>query len=122
MIKILIVDDQLSVRQGLQLRFALEPDFLVVGEADDGEKAIMLAHLLHPDVIVMDVDMPGMDGITATDHLHHEMPDIGVIILSIYGDPETRIRAKDAGAVAYMEKKGEVGYLLDAIRNVVDLS
>lgn len=122
MIKVLIVDDQISVRQGLQLRFTLETDLCVVGEAEDGEMAVQLAQLLHPDVVLMDVDMPKMDGITATSQLHKILPEIGVIILSIYGDAETRTRAKEAGAMAFVEKKGEDNSLLDAIRDAVGSS
>ena len=66
MIKLLLVDDQSIVRQGLRRRLLLEPDIAVVGEASSGEQALELVELLTPDIVLMDVEMPGMDGITAT--------------------------------------------------------
>ena len=66
MIRLLLVDDQSIIRQGLRMRLLLEPDIVVVGEASSGEQAIELVHELAPDIVLMDVEMPGMDGITAT--------------------------------------------------------
>jgi len=105
-IKILLVDDQVSVRWGLKMRFALEPDFIVLGQAGTGVEAIQAAQTLMPDVVVMDVEMPEMDGITATQHLHDMMPHVGVVMLSIHGDADTRARAEAAGACAFIEKQG----------------
>jgi two-component system response regulator NreC len=116
MIKILLVDDQTVVRWGLRMRFGLEPDFIVLGEAGTGVEAIQAAQTLRPDVVVMDVEMPEMDGITATQHLHEMMPHVGVVMLSIHGDTDTRARAEAAGARAFVEKQGADETLLTAIR------
>ncbi|MBN2391197.1 MAG: response regulator transcription factor [Anaerolineae bacterium] len=117
MIKILLVDDQTAVRWGLRMRFGLEPDFIVLGEAGTGVEAIQTAQKLRPDVVVMDVEMPEMDGITATQRLHEMMPHVGIVMLSIHGDADTRARAKAAGARAFVEKQGADEVLLTAIRS-----
>lgn len=116
MIKILLVDDQTAVRWGLKMRFGLEPDFIVLGEAGTGVEAIQAAQALRPDVVVMDVEMPEMDGITATQRLHEMMPQVGVVMLSIHGDADTRARAEAAGARAFVEKQDADETLLTAIR------
>ena len=115
-IKILVADDQTSVRQGLQMRFALEADMVVVGEAGTGAEAIEAAKTFIPDVVVMDVEMPQMDGITAARHLHAAMPEVGIVMLSIHADAGTRERARAAGACAFVEKQGADDDLLAAIR------
>ena len=117
MIKILLVDDQTAVRWGLKMRFALESDFIVLGEAGTGVEAIQAAQTLRPDVVLMDVEMPEMDGITATQRLHEMMPQVGVVMLSIHGDADTRARAEAAGARAFVEKQGADETLLAAIRH-----
>ncbi|MDF1512376.1 MAG: response regulator transcription factor, partial [Anaerolineae bacterium] len=81
MIKLLLVDDQMTVREGLKMRFALEPDLIVVGEAGNGVEAVRLAQTLAPDVVVMDVEMPQMDGVTATQRLHETIPEVAVVML-----------------------------------------
>jgi len=116
MIRILLVDDQATVREGLKMRFALEPDLAVIGEAGNGMEALHAAHALDPDVIVMDVEMPLMDGVTAARHLQAVLPHIGIVMLSIHGDAETRAWAQEAGAATFVEKEGAVENLLDAIR------
>ena len=116
MIKVLLVDDQPSVRQGLKMRLALEPDLAVMGEADNGAEALELAQTLSPDVVVMDVEMPEMDGITATEWLHEMSPHVTVVMLSVHGDAVTRARARAAGAAAFVEKQGSVETLLAEIR------
>src|SRR5512137_2901023 len=90
MIRLLIVDDQPAVRRGLQMRLAVEPDLSVVGEAADGEAALALAQEVCPDVVLMDVEMPHMDGIAAANALRRICPDISVIMLSIHDDADTR--------------------------------
>ena len=74
-IRIVIADDHAVVRQGLRMFLGMDPDLEIVGEAADGRQAIELAHALHPDVVLMDLVMPGMDGISATAALRHELPD-----------------------------------------------
>jgi DNA-binding NarL/FixJ family response regulator len=116
MIRVLLVDDQAVVRRGLRVRFQLEPDLEVVGEASTGSEALTLAQALTPDVVLMDLQMPEMDGIQATVALHRVVPQSVVVILSIYDDAQTRERAKGAGAVAFVEKRGATDTLLAAIR------
>jgi DNA-binding NarL/FixJ family response regulator len=116
MIKLLLVDDQPGVLAGLRMQFALESDFDVVGEAQDGLEAISRATALHPDVVVMDARMPNMDGIEATERLREMEPQAGVVILSLHDDALTRSKAESAGAVAFVPKCGPAEALLAAIR------
>ena len=116
MIRLLVVDDQPAVRRGLRVRFHLEPDMQVVGEASTGREALTLAQTLAPDVVLMDIEMPGMDGIEATAALRTIVPQSAVVILSIHSERQTRIRAQAAGAVAFVEKRGTTDTLLAAIR------
>lgn len=116
MIKILLVDDQKVVREGLKMRFGLEPDLQVVGEAGNGAEALQAAQALAPDVIVMDVEMPVMDGITAARHLQATSPHIGLVMFSVYDDVETRMWAQEAGAATFVQKDGAGENLLEAIR------
>jgi DNA-binding NarL/FixJ family response regulator len=116
MIRVLLVDDQAVVRRALRTRFDLEPDLEVVGEASSGREALSLAQTLSPDVVLMDIEMPVMDGIEVTAVLRRAVPQSVVVILSIYDDAQTRERAKGAGAVAFVEKRGATDSLLAAIR------
>jgi len=116
MIRVLLVDDQAVVRRGLRVRFHLEPDLEVVGEASTGREALTLAQTLTPDVVLMDIEMPEMDGIEATAALRRVVPQSAVVILSIHDDAQTRGRAQAAGAVAFVEKRGGTDRLLSAIR------
>jgi pilus assembly protein CpaE len=119
MITLLLVDDQATVRRGLRMRLMLEPDILVIGEASDGGEALEQVRILSPDVVLMDVEMPGMDGIAATLALQSSTPRSAVVILSLHGDTQTRARAQEAGAVAFVEKHGTTQELLAAIRQAV---
>lgn len=116
MIRVLLVDDQAVVRRALRGRLHLEPDLEVIGEAGSGSEALALAQALTPDVVLMDVEMPGMDGIEATAALFRAVPLSAVVMLSIHDDVQTRRRAKEVGAVAFVEKRGETESLLLAIR------
>lgn len=118
MIRVILVDDQVTVRHGLRMRLMLEPDIQVVGEAGNGGEALKLATLLSPDVILIDIAMPGMDGIATTEAMRANVPRSAVVILSLYGDGLTRARAQAAGAVAFVEKQGTTQELLMAIRQV----
>jgi DNA-binding NarL/FixJ family response regulator len=115
-IKVLLVDDRAVVRRGLQMRLDLEPDIEIVGQADSGQEAVSLARQLAPDIVVMDVEMPGMDGITATRELCALSPRAAVVVLSIHDDADTRARAQEAGAAAFVEKQSGADRLLNAIR------
>ena len=116
MIRLLLVDDQPAVRRGLGMRLHLEPDIQIVGEASTGKEALSMAQVLAPDVVLMDVEMPEMNGIEATAALRAAASTSAVVILSIHDDPQTRGRAQAAGAVAFVEKRGATDSLLAAIR------
>ncbi len=115
-IRVLIVDDQPAVRRGLHLRLSLEPEVEVIGETGDGAEAISLAGYLQPDVVLMDVRMPGMDGIEATAALRAVSQESAVVILSLDDDAKTRTRAKEAGAVAFIAKRRMEEELLAVVR------
>ena len=122
MIRVLLVDDQAAVRRGLLMRLHLEPDIQVIGEASTGREALSLAQALSPDVVLMDVEMPDMDGIEATAALRQAVSASTVVILSIHDDAQTRRRAQAAGAVAFVEKRGATDSLLAAIRQAAQHS
>lgn len=116
MIRLLLVDDQPAVRRGLRMRLALEADFLVAGEAEDGVSALALMSELHPDVVVMDAQMPHMDGIIATVALRAAFPETAVVILSLHDDVATRKQAAAAGATAFLSKHAADTALVDVLR------
>ena len=118
MIRLLIVEDQPAVRKGLLMRLAAEADLLVVGEASDGEAALDLAVCHCPDVVLIDIEMPGMDGIATASAFHSIYPQAAVIILSMHDDVLTRSRAEEAGAVAFVGKSMPADTLLTTIRQV----
>jgi len=103
-IRILIVDDHAIVREGLRLILETVKDFVVIGEAADGSEAIDLAAELSPDVVLMDLRMPKMDGITAIQHLQEDRPEIAVIILTTYNEDEMMYKGLQAGARGYLLK------------------
>jgi DNA-binding NarL/FixJ family response regulator len=117
-IRLLLVDDRSAVRTGLKIWLSLEPDLEVVGEASDGAEAISLARALRPDVVLLDVEMPGMDGISATAALHSAAPQSAVVILTLYDDTATRTLAREAGAAAFVAKHQMEETLLAEIRRV----
>ena len=119
MTKVMLVDDEVSVRQGLLMRLELEPDLIVVGEAKDGSEALELVQALKPGVVVMDLEMPEMDGFTATERLREVAPFAHVVILSIHDESGSRVRAQVAGATAFVGKQEPFEHLLEAIRGVV---
>jgi two-component system response regulator NreC len=119
-IQVLLVDDEPTVLRGLKMRLGLEADIRVVGEASNGSVAVELATRLAPDVVVMDVTMPVMDGITATRELALKVPTAAVVILSMHDDNGTADRAKEAGAVAFVAKQRMDDGLLTAIRGAAE--
>ena len=116
MIKVLIVDDQVRVCEGLQMRLRLEPDIEIVGWAADGLEALRQVRALQPQVVIMDVEMPRMDGIMAAAALTELFPRCAVIIHSLHDDAGLRERAREAGAVAFVPKQSGDAALLAAIR------
>jgi DNA-binding NarL/FixJ family response regulator len=118
MIRLLLADDRPIMRRCLRLRLELEPDLQIVGEADDGVAAILQARACQPDVVIMDIAMPRLDGLAATAALRATLPMVAVIVHSLYDDERTRARAYAAGARAFVGKDALEGPLLAAIRAV----
>ena len=117
-IRILIADDHAVVREGTRRILEQEPDMEVVGEAGDGEEAVNLATSLKPDVVIMDISMPKMDGIEATRLIKAACPTISVLALSAYDDDQFVFSLLEAGAAGYLLKSVRGRELLDAIRAV----
>jgi len=115
-IRILTVDDHSVVRQGLRMFLALDEELEVVGEAADGAEAVRLAHELFPDVILMDLLMPGMDGITATETIRRELPETEVIALTSVLEDQAVYDAMRAGAIGYLLKDTQADELCKAIK------
>ena len=104
MIQILVVDDQSLIRQGLKALLELDPELTVIGEAENGQIAIQLAQELHPDVILMDIRMPLMDGVAATQEILQKLPQTKVLVLTTFDDDEYVRAAIDRGAMGYLLK------------------
>jgi CheY-like chemotaxis protein len=117
-IRIVLVDDHMVMRQGLASLLRGEPDFEIIGEASDGVSAVSLTHDFQPDVVLMDINMPGMDGIEATRLIHKEFPEIRVIGLSMFADNEQAARMQQAGAVNYLAKSEPAEAIIEAVRDV----
>ncbi len=118
-IRILLVDDQRLMREGLRTLFELEPDLDVVGEAGDGEEALLAYERLQPDVTLMDIRMPGMDGVEATRRLRERWPGARVVILTTFDDDEFVFEGLRAGALGYLLKDVSGGELAEAVRKVM---
>ena len=116
MIKILIADDHLIIRQGLRLILETENDFEFAGEASDGKEALSLCKKLKPDVVLMDLRMPNMDGLTAIEKLRVEQPEIAVVILTTFNEDELLFRGLQAGARGYLLKDTDRMTLFNTIR------
>jgi DNA-binding NarL/FixJ family response regulator len=114
--RVIVVDEHTIVRQGLMRLLSAEPDMDVVGEAADGKRAIELVRDLLPDVVLMDISMPGMDGVEATRIICTEAPGVQVIGLSAFTRAESGKSLFKAGAVAYVNKADPPDRLLAAIR------
>ena len=115
-ITILLVDDQPLFREGLRTLLSVQPDLRVVGEAGDGEEAIKLCRTLKPAVVLMDLQMPVLDGVEATRRLRHEQPDSRVIVLTTFDDDEMVFDGLRAGALGYLLKDAPSEKLAEAIR------
>ncbi|MCS6940093.1 MAG: response regulator transcription factor [Roseiflexaceae bacterium] len=119
MIKILLVDNDPHIRRGLRMHFALEPDFAVVGEASDGWDALRLACELQPDVVVLDIRLTDLDGLSVAARLRQSQPRCAVIILTLYDEPANRARAARLGVTAFLLKGGSADELKQAIRQTI---
>lgn len=117
-IRLLVVDDHFVVRLGLTSALNLEPDMQVVAEANDGQQALELFRKHKPDLVVMDYQLPQLNGAQATAAICRECPDARVIVLSVYKAEEDVHRAVQAGASAYLPKSSEPEELIEAIRTV----
>ncbi len=115
-ISVLLADDHTIVRQGFRALLQVEPDIAVVGEAENGRQAVGLARKLLPDVVVMDIAMPLLNGLEATRQIIKEVPSTKVIILSSYSDDEYVNQLTEAGAVGYLLKQTAASDLIKAIR------
>jgi len=117
-IRVLIVDDHNLVRAGVKLVLRSFPDICVVGEAANGRQALAMAMRLRPDIIVMDLDMPDVDGLTATRTLYEALPDTGVLIVTMHSEEEKLLPLLTAGARGYLSKSAVERELGEAIRVV----
>jgi DNA-binding NarL/FixJ family response regulator len=118
MIKVMIADDHKMFRQGLRMLFEMEPDIKIVGEARDGIEAEQLAESLRPDVILMDINMPGLDGMAATRRILKTRPDAAIIILTMFREDEHVFQAIRAGAHGYVLKDADSNEVMKAVRAV----
>jgi DNA-binding NarL/FixJ family response regulator len=118
MTQVMIVDDQRSIRFGLGALVETAPDLVLCGAADSGETAVQLASELRPDVVVMDLSMPGMGGIAATRQIRELCPEAQVLVLTWYADAERVRLAFDAGATGYVLKGDYEVDVLESIREV----
>ena len=118
LIRILLVDDQRLMREGLRILLKLEPDLEIAGEAEDGKAALDAYEALHPDVVLMDVRMPGMDGVEATWRLRERWPKARIVILTTFDDDEYVFEALRAGALGYLLKDVSGHDLAQAVRTV----
>ena len=117
-IRVLVADDHAVMRQGLRALLAETRDILIVGEASNGREALKRAAELQPDVVIMDLSMPDMNGLEATRALCARRPETRVVILSMHADAEYLFRAFQAGATGYLLKESAVGEIIDALRAV----
>src|SRR5262245_36927660 len=115
---VLLVDDHKIMRDGIKTILERTPDFHVVGEAETGPDAISQSKKLHPDLVLMDIGLPGMNGIEATTEVLRHCPSTKVMILSMYDDENSVVAAFRSGARAFLLKKASFGDLLDAMRTV----
>jgi len=115
-IRILLADDHSIVREGLRALLERQQEFEVVGDAADGREAVEMAKTGHPDVVVMDVAMPGLNGIEATRRITARSPQVGVVILSMHSDESYILRSLKAGARGYLLKDSLQADLIDAVR------
>jgi two-component system, NarL family, response regulator NreC len=117
-IRVVLIDDHAMVREGLRLVLRSAPDITVVGEAENGALALPLVQRVAPDVVVLDLDMPGGDGMSALGELRKAVPQVRVLILTVHAEQERLIPLLDAGARGYLSKEAASHDLVEAIRVV----
>jgi DNA-binding NarL/FixJ family response regulator len=114
--RVLLVEDHVVVRQGIKALFSDEPDLEIVGEADDGRAALQSVSELEPDVVLMDISMPGLNGIEATRQIRQSYPEVKVVVLSMHSNEEYVFQVLRAGASGYVLKQSDSSEVLTAIR------
>ena len=115
-IRVLLVDDHQVVRKGLRTFFSVKEDIEVVAEARNGAEAVERAAACRPDVVLMDLKMPVMDGPTAIEQIHAMLPEVGIVALTSFGDESMASRAIEAGAIGYLLKNADEEELIAAVR------
>ncbi len=115
-IRVIIADDHTLVREGVRMILAKEPGIEVVGEAGDGQQALELVEISRPDVVIMDISMPGMDGIEATQKLKERHPELSVLALTMHEDESYVFQLLRAGAAGYVLKRAAAQDLVQAVR------
>lgn len=116
--RLLLVDDHALFREGLIALLSYQDDFTVVGEAEDAESALAQARALRPDIVLMDVELPGEDGVAATLRLKLELPAVTVVMLTVHDDSQTLFEAIKAGAQGYLVKNMRSRELLEQLRRL----
>ncbi len=117
-IRLLIADDHALVRSGLRSMLEREPGIEIVGEARNGREAVELCRSLRPDLVLMDVRMPEMDGLEATRTIKRELPETGVVMVTMHENRDYMLEATKAGAAGYVLKDAARDELVDAVRHV----
>lgn len=115
-IRVLIVDDHLIIREGLRLIFNTVPDIEIIGEAVNGQDGLEKVDVLNPDVVLMDLQMPVMDGITAIESLRRSRPELAIVILTTYKENDLMLRGLQAGARGYLLKDSDRETLVETIQ------
>lgn len=117
-IRVVLVDDHTLIREGLRVLLQSTTDIAVVGEAENGAATLALARRVVPDIVVLDLDMPGSDGATALASLREELPDVRVLVLTVYAEQARLVPVLEAGARGYLTKEAASRELVEAIRVV----
>lgn len=118
--RLVLVDDHHLLRRGFQSLLSSEPGLEVVGEASNGLEAIEICRRLEPDLVLMDVRMPEMDGITATRHIKREQPGVGVLMVTMHENPDYLLEALNAGAAGYVLKDAPADRLISAVHRTLN--
>jgi two-component system response regulator NreC len=117
-VRVLLAEDHAIVREGIRRLLAAEPDIVVVGEAADGEAAVRLTENLRPDVVCMDISMPGLSGLEATRQIKARFPEVGIVVLTMHEEEAYFYELVKAGASGYVLKRASARDLVDAVRAV----
>ncbi len=117
-LRLLLVDDHALFREGIIALLSYQDDFTVIGEAEDAESALAQARLLAPDIVLMDIELPGADGVVATQRLKTAMPAVTVVMLTVHDDSQTLFEAIKAGAQGYLVKNVRSRELLEQLRGL----